>query len=686
MTTEKKPPVVRKPKTYAATLEELRKQRDAIKRAEAAKTNATARRDVLIAHAATFAEATGPTIAQSAGVVPARVSQIAPVRKSRAAAITSEADMASAPQVKAAVRTARRAGVIGSATEPAEAPAPKLTGAAGAVAERLAAVHGVKPTLPGADDYAADLLTATQRSPRDLPGIGDTPVTIEMGSASKRKWTPQRARVTAVAAPDGTMFLKGQETRLLVRGRSAGAWLQALPPEVERLVFVGAPVWHTDRDTTMTYDVNEWLSADLPEGWEHGRHFPHERHPVARYTWTGEGRRRNVELQHLGTWVPGVDESDPRVAWHAFRMLRDTIRARWGTDSVELLGSPTTLGQDLWARTIPQNTEYPIMSTELRELIQTTSGQGRFELFTPPTVPEKLPSVHYYDCTFAYAGLTWGLAVGNPSRVTAREYENAPKGAKEKWMRGRGRWHVRATVPADWAHVGLLPCSGHGGWEYPSTPGRTFTSWASGPEIWLALQKGWHVEVLDGITWAEGKPLNLWRDKLVESWHALTSMSQQTGPGYREAALLAAKMVRSILLFTIGSFHSKGGQRKGLAVTEDQIPASARRAEERGGAWVWESSKQQSGDYRHPEWSAEVYGRMRARLLAGPAGTGALSVAPSEVIAFRSDAMLLTRATGWANPESTPGRFRLKGSLGSVAAPLNEGELLALRDAAEAAR
>ncbi|NEC08133.1 hypothetical protein G3I26_23125, partial [Streptomyces sp. SID7909] len=170
--------------------------------------------------------------------------------------------------------------------------------------------------------------------------------------------------------------------QVTLRDRSAGAWLEVLPPSVERLVIVGDAPWHTDRDTTMTYDVTEWLTAPLPEGWTHGRHYSHERYPVGRFH---TANRRAVEIQHLGSWVPGTTCAEPDTAWNAFEVMRSALRARWGS-TVQVLGSPKSLGEDLWLRTIPKGTEYPLMSQELRELIKTTSGQGRFELFTPPAV------------------------------------------------------------------------------------------------------------------------------------------------------------------------------------------------------------------------------------------------------------------------------------------------------------
>ncbi|MFJ7153253.1 hypothetical protein ACIQVT_34490 [Streptomyces sp. NPDC100445] len=654
----------RKPKlpgTYAESLEELRKVRKAIADAKARIDKGIERRDALVAHAATFPEANSGVISKASGTTAARVRQVVPGGMK-------------ASRLQSAVTTARAV---------ASAPTNLAAKLAAAVGEPDAAGE-----LPGSQEYATRMQRTAERAPRELPGIGETPVTIQHGAASTRKWTAQKNRVTLVLNVDGRAFAGNRGFRLDVGDGSAASILRALPEPVERVFICGARPWHTDTDSTMTDDVRAWLTAPLPEGWEAGRHFTHHENPVARFTYRPhEGRSRAVEIMHVASWVPGTTVDEPAVVWHAFRLLRDAIRQRWGSDAVELLGSPTTLGQDLWLRTIPQNREYPLMSAELRELIRTTSGQGRFELRVPRDAdgaPAKLGGLHYFDCTFAYAGLTWGMPVGAPTHITGRAFEGMTGAAQEKAVRGRGRWHVRVTVPADWTHVGLLPCSGLSGWEYPAEPGRTFTTWASGAEVWLARQQGWHVEVIDGITWAEGKPLDLWRNKLVECWQSLNAWGVAAGEGYREAAALAAKMVRSVVLFTIGGFHSRGVAKRGITTDERLIPATARRAAEHDGVWEYESAKTDTAaPTAHPEWSAEVYGRMRARLLSGPGGTGALSVPADAVIAFRSDAMFLTANTGWSNPEGVPGRFRLKGSHGPVTAPTGEAELLALRDVME---
>lgn len=676
---------VRKPKTYADTLEALRTERKAIADYKAKQEARTRVRDELIAHAASFPEAKSGIISKAAGVVPSRVSQIAPVKKSRLqSAVSTARAMDNAPST---VTAARRAGVIGSATEIVRTPKPDPLAAA------LAAAVGTpdRPELSGIAKAVAELPRPAERTARELPGIGDMPVTIQHGAASVRKWTPHRTRLTMVLNCDGRAYGKGRGFRLDVRDGSAYAILAALPTAVERVIICGPRPWHTDAETTATDDVRAWLTAPLPEGWSHDRHYPHHENPVARFVYRPtEGRQRRVEILHVGSWDGGCTVDDPGTVWHAFRLLLEAIQQRWADKKLDLLGSPKQTGMDLWQRTIPQNGEYPLMSTELRELIRTTSGQGRFELFPAHDADggrAKLGGLYQYDCTFAYAGLLWGMPTGAPTHITRRAFDGGTAQTQEAQMRARSRWHVRVTVPADWSHVGLLPCSGLNGWEYPAEPGRTFTTWASGAEVWLARGQGWHIEVLDGITWEEGKPLNLWRDKLVQIWDSLRAWGMAAGEGYREAAQLAAKMVRSIVLFTVGGFHSRGTAKRGVTTDETLIPATARRAAEHDGVWEWEGAKQDAGALTaHPEWSAEVYGRMRARLLSGPNGTGALSVARHQVIAFRSDALWLTTDTGWANPASTPGRFRLKGSLSDVLAPTSESELVALRDAAEAGR
>ncbi|NEC10719.1 hypothetical protein, partial [Streptomyces sp. SID7909] len=169
--------------------EALRKSRDAITKLDDRKTTEAKRRDELIAHGASFPEAQGGVLAQSAGVAASRVSQLTSIRAAK----------------RQAVKAAKQAGVLGSETAPAEAPK-KLTGAAAKIAAQLG---GEIPSARKYVDQLQEVAVPEARQGRVLPGIGDTPVTIEHGSASKRKWYEHRDRFTVCATADGRMYAEG---------------------------------------------------------------------------------------------------------------------------------------------------------------------------------------------------------------------------------------------------------------------------------------------------------------------------------------------------------------------------------------------------------------------------------------------------------------------------------------------
>ncbi|MFD0391856.1 hypothetical protein ACFQ3Z_00465 [Streptomyces nogalater] len=118
------------------------------------------------------------------------------------------------------------------------------------------------------------------------------------------------------------------------------------------------------------------------------------------------------------------------------------------------------------------------------------------------------------------------------------------------------------TVPDTWNHVGLLPA------PPPATaPGTTRQAPAPpsppgyGPEIHTALTnpiQPWKIEILDGILWEDGKPLDDWARKLKETWTNLSAQAQFHGdPQQARAAHLASRAVRSILLYGIGAFAQR---------------------------------------------------------------------------------------------------------------------------------
>ncbi|MGY0021214.1 hypothetical protein ACVHNB_19810 [Streptomyces sp. YJ-C3] len=391
----------------------------------------------------------------------------------------------------------------------------------------------------------------------------------------------------------------------------------------------------------------------------------------------------------------------PAIARDAFVLLWQALRRHF--DDAVLMGSPSQTGRDLWTRTIPargQHSEgFPVLSEELRGLLHATAGQGRNELIAPPRVPERLPQLVEYDRTFAYAKHTWKSPIGTPRRITGHQFSAWSEKEQARALYGCGHWHIRVTVPNTWDHVGLLPAPAPGdrAWHYPATPGATFTTWAGGPEVHTALTNPltpWKIQVLDGILWEDGKPLDDWAKKLKEAWATLTAQAHfQQDPPQARAAHLAARAVRSILLYGIGSFAQRPRMVTGTTprTQERDVPADAEIIGLNDELITWQRPTGFSRDPNaHPEWAAAIWSGARAALLtqrhrADDTHAGALHAAPGTVIAFRTDALYLTQPQAWPYHQQ-PGDYLKKGHLtGPLAAPTSEEELLALRDAGRTA-
>ena len=450
--------------------------------------------------------------------------------------------------------------------------------------------------------------------------------------------------------------------------------------EVPRRVFLTGPTpLDLSGGATHAEAVRAWTLGALPPGWavDPAGHYLHDPdRPTMRFLHD-DGQA--VAIMRAAAWWGETDASVETcaAAWRGLGVALDAVPVFRGAG---LADSPATAGRALWARTIPEGRGWPVLSDGFRDLITATAGQGRQEL--RPAAAPTLDGFAYLDGRFMYAALTWGMPVGEPVMVTGASFASLSAAATERALRGRGRWLVRATVPADWRHVGLLMAPGdgpdRGGWVYPSTPGQTFSTWADGSEVWLAKSHGWHVEVVEGFRQDEGKPLDSWQAALVRVWRQATVAGTP-------ASLLAARAVRSILLYALGAFATRAHPATGTTpadrpedVPDDVVPGSVRRV---GDSLVWERLTPLSAfttSKQHPEWSATVWARARARLAAR-----ALTVPLGQVVAFATDALYLGADPGW-DDSGAPGEFRVKGRIdGYVRWPTNHAELYALRDKSE---
>lgn len=689
-------------KSYNAALADLRTVRDAIKKARTELAKLEADRDKYVTRLTAYEKAKAERIAPAAGLSVAEVVALAPALAPDRLSTPDPAAQQQAPD-PAPARTA----VPESGQQP---PRPA------AAAPAMSAPRSQPPTPPQAAETTEPTAPPEPRSLPSVPegAVGDAWFSHTPGLASTRPNFTQQARSTVfLDTATGILVHRNQTHRVDLGAATAADILTAvfhtLPDGVERIYITAGDPWHRDADRYpyLRDAVAAWLNAPIP-GWRtdtgRGRdrmagHFVHPRNPVGRYQ--RDNGDQHVEIRSVGEWFD-LDGDDPTTVRDAFVLLWQALRRHW-PDAV-LMGSPSQTGRDLWTRTIPTRGQYaegfPVLSEELRSLLHATAGQGRNELITPPRVPEQLPQLVEYDRTFAYAKHTWKSPVGTPRRITAHTFASWSEKEQTRALYGCGHWHVRVTVPDAWNHVGLLPAPAPGDrtWHYPSRPGDTFTTWAGGPEIHTALAnpiQPWKIEILDGILWDDGKPLDDWAKKLKETWTNLTAQAHFQGDAQQaRAAHLASRAVRAILLYGIGSFAQRPRMVTGTTprALERDVPPDAEIIGFDDELITWQKPTGFSRDPNaHPEWAAAIWSGARAALLSqrhrdDDTYAGALHTPPGTVVAFRTDALYLTQPQNWPYHHQ-PGDYLLKGHLtGPLPAPTTEEELLTLRNAGRAAR
>jgi len=406
-----------------------------------------------------------------------------------------------------------------------------------------------------------------------------------------------------------------------------------------------------------------WAVSDLDPDVAPGAHYLDGSGVVLRY----DTPRGPVEIHEASSWF-GEGTYTNVEAMRAYEALQAIIGEAFPGSTI--LATPATTGRELFLRSIPRGTEYPVLDAETQDLIRATDGQGRIEVMRGCRDPNcRLDGLYEYDARFAYASMCWELPVGPVHHDDVDRFEGAM----------RGRYKVTGMVPLDWSEpFGLIGEKDNaGGWRYPSTPRQTFKTWCDAAELDLAIKMGWKFRIWERLLFpATGRPLDTWAKKLTRAREATTN------PLVRNA-------LRAILLQSIGAFHGRPHIETHMLPLDRaaEVPPEARRPR-RGGPgdnWIVYGLETGQGwaNLAHPEWSACVWGRARARLLHAPLSQGALNRAPgTHVVGFRTDAIYLTGPQPeWdAADDGKPGRYRLKGSSTARAAwPRNGRELLDLK-------
>jgi hypothetical protein len=392
-------------------------------------------------------------------------------------------------------------------------------------------------------------------------------------------------------------------------------------------------------------------------------------------------------------------------------LVEHTMQRQHGWDRAVIRATPSQTGLDLWRRSIPfdrvmgRSHEYAVVPKELRELIHRTSGQGNFTY--PSARSTTLPGMVDLDMRLAYAAAAMeelGCAPAIHDRVP--DYAGFMP----------ARYRIQYRVPNGWQHVGLFmtpdPHSrpGNRSWFFPNTHGFVGETWVDASELRVALgpfphaceqcrdvfrcntgerclQHGWPMTILERIVFTKDRPLRTWAEKLVQLRDEVTEAAPTA-----KIAELASAAVRAILLHTIGALHHVAGIRHSVlqsTTDPDDIPDHTLVdfvPTDDGAVMTWREERMvpTSVDYARPEWSAQIWGRTRARLLLHRDGndryTGALTLPYEQIVALRLDALLVIDDPRWLD-DGKVGRFRIKGQYpGPVAWPQSEDDLSLLTE------
>ncbi len=376
-----------------------------------------------------------------------------------------------------------------------------------------------------------------------------------------------------------------------------------------------------------------------------------------RITYRHRATGRRIDLYRASAWFGEDCTAD--VAAGAWGLLA----RRFAEEGWPLYPTPGTTGRlalaNIWHE---QGVTYPPTTTAgvsggfeghiLGDVIRSTSGQGRVELFGAAELGAD--QLHKADGRFMYADLARAeLGVGEPHHVDDG-HDPDPMAF--------GRYRVIFSVPDFWRHVGLVGVriAGRPRPLWPCRPGEGADhAWIDGCELAMLRNQGWPVRVREGWEWPQrARPLRAWADRLIAMRERSLAI-KRAAPG--EYAAFAAA-VRAVTLHTIGALHGRPRLDEGEVSDPGLIPSDA------VGWWydrhqaTWRyrvPAEQRSTDLAHPEWSAHIWARARVRLAIGTKARpfGLLWLDPEQLVACELDA-IYTNSPSWAMDDGHVGTFR----------------------------
>jgi hypothetical protein len=329
-----------------------------------------------------------------------------------------------------------------------------------------------------------------------------------------------------------------------------------------------------------------------------------------------------------------------------------------------------------WAHDEQRPYRYYTLPEGLDRLVAATTTPHRFELLTLPG-RDNLREYCQYDARISYAAWLRSLPVIFKEGV---EHDHTP--VYEKHC--KGRYLCAVTVPAKWAHIGLARRQlSEGGYDYPSSPGTTWTTWLEEPELRLLDDQGWPYTVQERILYADRRapgadPLRVFCERIFPEIIRLDAARESN---HARRALRHA--YRALLTQPVGMWH-RGSVKSYRHIEDVSEVREGEEVQSNNGQLTAATFAPLAGPvtrWRRPEWAAAIYGYEHAAMLKR-----ALSVPRSALLEIRGDGIALADCNPlWADTGRI-GCYRIKEYLLADEprpAPHTEAEMKALRKAAK---
>lgn len=383
------------------------------------------------------------------------------------------------------------------------------------------------------------------------------------------------------------------------------------------------------------YLQREWFDEAIMGGWELVSYNHDAR--TGRFVRNHLGKR-DITVSMLANWV---NDPDTARAARTYSQAQEFFKAKFGFG---FLGSATMTGLYALEQTLPSSLksfdepemQQTLPSDSFLETLHKFTTQGRSEMF----LPSSPRAFYYYDRRFAYA------ADCRLEMPCGRDFYHKGRDAKYV-MYEPAFYRVRFEVPGNWVHVGLLPVLTGDGWRWPSEG--SHVSFVAEPELRLAVANGWRIEELEAWRFGKARPMERWRNLLVEEWKGANAA------GAKEQA----NIFRHILLHGIGGLYARSFTREKVVGASDlgELKDAERlSAEAVEGGFRVESRVARTNRFYAPHWAAYTWARARAIL-----ASRMLTLPVTSLLGCHVDAIYSSSPLGGIGDEV--GQFRLKGSL-----------------------